>query len=381
MRYAFPIYLAPRTGLLPNITVKTRLSTFYALGSGITSSPPSITSANSATFTVGAQGSFTVIATGAPAPALSEFGPLPSGVTFNAGTGVLSGKPASGTAGTYNIMFTASNGVGSNSIQNFALTVTDWSNGYSNRLLITIDHTRVPNSDQLNFPMLFSGTYPYLATTANGGSVTNANGYDILFTSDANGTSPLAFEQESYSPSTGTVNYWVKIPTLSHTTDTVIYLFYGNSSVTTDQSNKSSVWDSNYLGIYHLPNGATLSAGDSTSGAHNGTLLGGPSAISAKIGGGASLASASNQDIDVPHQPEQNAFPLTISGWINAGDSVPGRTWFLEQVCSSQRRRLSDVLERRTHHRVVLRQRRTCPQRVGTDNHRQPMALLRLCSG
>ena len=239
---------------------------------------PSITSANSATFTVGTQGSFTVIATGFPAPTLSELGALPSGVTFNAGTGVLSGMPASGTAGTYNITFTASNGVGANSMQNFTLTVMSesiWSNSYSNRRAITIDHTRVPNSDQLNFPMLFSGTYPYLATTSNGGSVTSANGYDIFFTSDANGTVPLAFEQESYSPSTGAVNYWVKIPTLSHTTDTVIYLFYGNSSVTTDQSNKSGVWDSNYLGMWHLEDQAANTAvSDSTSDANNGTAAG-----------------------------------------------------------------------------------------------------------
>src|SRR5712691_6304367 len=87
-----------------------------------------------------------------------------------------------------------------------------WSNGYARRRAITIDHTKVPNTDQTNFPVLASGTYSYLATTANGGYVTNANGYDIMFTSDAAGTSTLAFEQENYNPSTGAVNYWVKVP-------------------------------------------------------------------------------------------------------------------------------------------------------------------------
>ena len=51
---------------------------------------------------------------------------------------------------------------------------------------ITINDTKVPNTDQMNFPVLISlppNTYPDLKTTANGGSVTNANGYDILFTS------------------------------------------------------------------------------------------------------------------------------------------------------------------------------------------------------
>jgi len=84
-----------------------------------------------------------------------------------------------------------------------------WSNGYSSRRTITIDHTKVPNTDQTNFPVLISRTLSDLATTAHEGSVTNANGYDIIFTSDAAGSSMLAFEQESYSAATGAVNYWV----------------------------------------------------------------------------------------------------------------------------------------------------------------------------
>ena len=81
-----------------------------------------ITSANNTTFTVGSNGSFTVTATGVPTPTLSESGALPSGVTFTPATGVLSGTPATGTQGTYPITFTASNGVGSNAVQNFTLT-------------------------------------------------------------------------------------------------------------------------------------------------------------------------------------------------------------------------------------------------------------------
>jgi hypothetical protein len=86
---------------------------------------PSITSAASATFTVGSAGSFTVTVTGYPAPSLSETGTLPAGVTFTAATGVLSGTPAPGTGGTYPITFIAANGVGSNATQSFTLTVNE----------------------------------------------------------------------------------------------------------------------------------------------------------------------------------------------------------------------------------------------------------------
>ena len=96
---------------------------------------------------------------------------------------------------------------------------------------VTIDHRQVANSDQTDFPVLISGTFSYLATVANGGRVQNANGYDIEFTSDAAGQLRLDHEIDNYSPVTGAASFWVRIPTLSHSTDTTIYMWYGNSSV------------------------------------------------------------------------------------------------------------------------------------------------------
>ncbi len=101
----------------------------YAKGASVTAttSPkpgaPVITSADTATFVVGENGTCTVRATGSPAPAISESGALPSGVSFSPSTHVLSGTPAAGTGGTYPITFTASNGVGSPATQHFTLSV------------------------------------------------------------------------------------------------------------------------------------------------------------------------------------------------------------------------------------------------------------------
>jgi len=72
---------------------------------------PAITSANTTTFRAGDVGSFQVTATGYPAPTFTETGPLPKGVTFSS-SGMLSGTPAKGTAGTYGIVITASNTFG-----------------------------------------------------------------------------------------------------------------------------------------------------------------------------------------------------------------------------------------------------------------------------
>jgi hypothetical protein len=97
----------------------------YAGSSGTTTEnvdeAPAITSAESAAFTVGSEGSFTVTATGTPAPAVIESGALPEGVKFNSATAVLSGTPTQ--EGEYRIRFEAGNGVGANAVQSFTLTV------------------------------------------------------------------------------------------------------------------------------------------------------------------------------------------------------------------------------------------------------------------
>ena len=84
---------------------------------------PNITSANNTSFTVNAAGTFTITATGTPAPTLSLTGALPAGVTFTPGTGVLAGTPALGTVGNYPLTATAT-GTAPPANQPFTLTIT-----------------------------------------------------------------------------------------------------------------------------------------------------------------------------------------------------------------------------------------------------------------
>ena len=85
--------------------------------------PPVITSASSTTFVIGTAGTFTVTATGTPAPTLAQTGVLPTGVTFDTATGILSGTPAVGPSGAYPLVITATNTIGT-ATQNFTLTVS-----------------------------------------------------------------------------------------------------------------------------------------------------------------------------------------------------------------------------------------------------------------
>jgi uncharacterized repeat protein (TIGR03803 family) len=85
--------------------------------------PPSFQNPDHTTFIVGLTGSFAVSATGSGTITLGESGQLPGGVTFDPATGMLGGIPASGSAGSYALTLTASNGAGAPTTQSFSLTV------------------------------------------------------------------------------------------------------------------------------------------------------------------------------------------------------------------------------------------------------------------
>lgn len=167
---------------------------------------------------------------------------------------------------------------------------------------ITVDHTKVSGSaDLTDFPVLVSGTYdgtggePDIRTVANGGKVQNAatggnSGSiaipaDLAFFSDSAATTPLDFEIESYTASTGLIHAWVRIPTLDFNDNTVFYMHYGDAAVSTSQENVSGTWKTAYQGVYHF-NGNVL---DSTSNNRDGTNSGSTDSASGKIGNGRDL--------------------------------------------------------------------------------------------
>lgn len=199
--------------------------------------------------------------------------------------------------------------------------------GYRAAKAITIDHTKVGATDSSNFPMYFSGTYPYLKTIANGGGVTNSSGFDIIFTSDSLGSTTLNFQIISYNGTTGAVSFWVKIPTVSHTTDTVIYLFYGNTSITTTQATPTSVWDSNYKFVMHMEdNVATKTVLDSTANGYNGTSQQNTSVIhtaSGKLDSGLTF-NGSTDDIQVTQSGHfgLSGSAFTVQAWVLDDSSV-----------------------------------------------------------
>ncbi len=199
-----------------------------------------------------------------------------------------------------------------------------YNNGWSNRKAVTINHTDVSGAASLtNFPMLFSVTDANLRTVANGGGVGNADGSDILFTA-ADGVTKLNHELESYNGTTGQVIAWVQIPALSPTTDTVVYLYYGNAGAA-NQANAGGVWDSNFKGVWHFANGTTLSVADSTANGNNGTNNG-IVATAGQVDGGASLNGSSNYMAipaasypGYPNSGSTSTYVQTTEVWFKTG--------------------------------------------------------------
>jgi hypothetical protein len=213
-----------------------------------------------------------------------------------------------------------------------ALTCSSNVNGYALGCPVVIDHTKVGSTSSTNFPMLFRGTYSYLATVANGGQVQSSSGYDIAFTSDSGCSSLLHWEQESWNATTGAVIYWVQIPTLLAGGNTAIYLCYGNSAITSFQGGARGVaWNDGYFqGVWHLGNGSTLSALDSTANGNNGTLEGStpPGAGAGEIDGAATF-NGSTAYIQVPAAVTTQAF--TVSAWIKTSSFPSSNPEFI--VC------------------------------------------------
>ena len=145
---------------------------------------PAITSANTAHFTVGSAGSFTITTTGYPAAAISETGSLPSGLTFHDngdGSATISGTPGAGTGGNYTLNLTAANGYLPNASQTLTVNVSQppaFTSGATASFVI---------GSAGSFSVTTSGV-PTVATITESGTLPTG----ITFTDNGNGTATIA---------------------------------------------------------------------------------------------------------------------------------------------------------------------------------------------
>src|SRR5207247_11435639 len=80
----------------------------------------------------------------------------------------------------------------------------------------------------------------------------------------------LDHEVESYDPTTGKFVAWARIPsvnTVSASSDTKIYIYYGNSDITSSTQNPTGVWDTNFQAVWHMNQNPSTAASTNCAGA------------------------------------------------------------------------------------------------------------------
>jgi hypothetical protein len=185
------------------------------------------------------------------------------------------------------------------------------------RKRITIMANQV-TADLTDFPVVLQTVDMDLARSAR------PNGFDIVFTED-DGVTILDFEIETYNGVTGELVAWVRIPFLSSTANTVLYMYYGNQD-SWDHSNSEGVWDAGYAGVWHLTETGDGTFGefeDSTSYDNNGQGGSGipqnvPARITGKIGSGQSFDGIEDH-INCGNNTSLNigGNEITLEAWIN----------------------------------------------------------------
>jgi hypothetical protein len=186
----------------------------------------------------------------------------PGTVTFSPNNTALNPTASFSVDGTYVLKLSVYDGAGT-SEDTVTITVNPAGppapdiDDYSCNLKITINSGQVAG-DLDNFPVLISLTDDSLKTTGCG-FMTDVDGDDLIFTNSSK-TIQLDHEIEKYDETTGELVAWVEVPFLSGSSNTDIYMYFGNSNVTSPQNNPTGVWDSNYKGVWHLKEDAVAAA-------------------------------------------------------------------------------------------------------------------------
>ena len=204
-------------------------------------------------------------------------------------------------------------------IQNAKASASWYNSGWSYRKQITIDNTKVDN-DLTNFPVLIN-----LSSDSSLAANALASGNDILFTS-SDGTTKLDHEIETYTSGSGALVAWVKVPSLSNSVDTELYMYYGNSGAL-DQQAATDTWDANYLGVWHMDE-TSGAIDDSSINNYNGNRSGGELdsvATSSQVGFGQALVSSTISTSLNIFSTMSGSF--TAEAWINNPNSGHGWGW------------------------------------------------------
>ncbi len=205
----------------------------------------------------------------------------------------------------------------------FNSSISWWNTSWLKRVRIDINNLdqASAHTDQPVLVTLNSGVINYADTKTNGA--------DIRFVASDDSTA-LNYEIESWD-NTGTSQIWVKIPSITASSEKGYFYMYYNNTAAVDAQNKTGVWTSYWM-VWHLndnPTGTAPQYQDSTSSTRHGTASAAlPARIVGVIGDSADLSGSSSDYITV----NTNLQPVignnsTFSCWMRTSQTGSGNTW------------------------------------------------------
>jgi hypothetical protein len=168
----------------------------------------------------------------------------------------------------------------------------------------------------------------------------DAQGADVRITS-GDGTTELAREVVSLDVVNNTGELHFKADTVSSSTDSDFYIYYGNAEANdyaaTDTYGRNAVWSNGYNAVYHMqedPSGIAPQIADSTGGVSattGGTMTSGDS-VAGELSGNALDFEGTDDHVQMPQRNTAGESEATLSLWLNPAtcastDAIYDEAW------------------------------------------------------
>ena len=174
---------------------------------------------------------------------------------------------------------------------------------------ITIQASQVA-ADLTDFPVMIKLTGADFQSIED--DVTDADGDDIIFRTSSHRVL-LDHEIEVYDTTNDVLVAWVKVPSVSGSSNTDIYMYYGNDCITSSTQNAAGVWSNSYEAVYHLHDDYINSEGTSArDGSNNGAVH--------TTGYTGQIAEGADFELDDPDD-------VAISNWSWSGSAITIQAW------------------------------------------------------
>jgi len=201
-----------------------------------------------------------------------------------------------------------------NTIANVSVAAPLWLSGWAKRAKITINSMDIDET-LADFPLLV-----YLSSSSgeNNDDVTSVfdevgGDYNATAFTGSDGTSRLYFEVEYWNATSEEAWMWVRVPSISNTTDTDIYIYYDSSNDGSAYNSPTNVWDSNFKMVQHLEETSGTHY-DSTPNNNDGTQSGGVTQDATGKIDGADEFDGTNDYVDCGNIGTLNS-PFTVEAW------------------------------------------------------------------